>query len=639
VDLFPAFGYSQVGFGTYEKSTQHFVESLFLECGARKQEIRACRVLHTFLSASLFAVYNENVMSTLFNVFAGIVAGFISLFGSHAPAQQPVQQVGATIPIATSFYNDSLQSGITATQNSFTMVSGKDAEGNSLNGEYGFVIDQGTAVQEIVLCTTVSGVSASGCTRGIDLTTGTSSVASLEFVHNRGASVQITTAPVVNIIDNILRGVDVLEQPITYDSTVSTSSIASNVNNLASVGLVNFVGTTGCANATTGVRGCIQLSTSIQTASSTASGSSGAALAIPTTEGTSTPGYSCNSSGTIGALCIPVALNDGKLSPTWFNGTGENYTFNGTTTFSQGFVSQASSTFSSSVNLNGTVTFANYTFLSIYGTATDASTTLDGTVTVSWAIKSGSTYTLLRDVNTTNLTIASGVTLKTNNFKISGTGTLNNVGVIDNSGVTGLTNGNTTTATTTGSMAPELSGGAGGSPSSSATTGTAGTNSTHTLGGIGSAGGTGSNTGTGGATSTISAVNVSPDLLQALYMVDGGGTTLSLYEGGSGGAGGGGGGNTVGWYGGSGGTGGGIVFLAFPTIKNSGTISANGGTGGAGQGSSLGGGGGGGGGGSIVIVTKSHTNTGSETVNGGSGGTGNKAGNAGSVGNIFIVQG
>lgn len=196
----------------------------------------------------------------------------------------------STIPIVTDYYSDSLQAGVNASATSFSLVKGYDGQLKNLSGAYGFTLDQGTASQENVFCTTVSGTSASGCVRGLDLTSGTTSVSSLEFSHYRGASVQITTAPIINILTNIFRGVDFIPQPINYDPSISTTTIAANRNSVASVGLLDDTAFNGASviSATTGARGVVQVAIGSQAAASTQIGSTLAPLALTTTIATST---------------------------------------------------------------------------------------------------------------------------------------------------------------------------------------------------------------------------------------------------------------------------------------------------------------------------------------------------------------
>lgn len=305
----------------------------------------------------------------------------------------------------------------------------------------------------------------------------------------------------------------------------------------------------------------------------------------------------------------------------------------------------------------------------------------DGDVTI------GSNVSLSSDKYYRNLAVNNGFTLTTNGYAIYALQSINNAGVIDNSGGTGgagqnggngsgggqgtagiAAGGGTFTAGTAGQL-----GGFGGGAGS--TTGVNGTSKNPSLGANGKAGGTGGAgnggaAGTGGTAGVATPETLSMDVLgtgvvtsgteQALklsYRAIGSSSAASLSTSAGSGSGGGGGTGTAaqtgGGGGGSGATGG-IVFLASPSITNTGIISSNGGNGGKGgdQGTSDGGGGGGGGGGTgglVVMVYGSLTNSGSITVAGGTGGIGGTvaggsggfdgtAGSAGLVGVIYKVR-
>jgi hypothetical protein len=164
--------------------------------------------------------------------------------------------------------------------------------------------------------------------RGIDYLTGTSTVTSLEFSHRRGASVKITDAPFILILGNVINGSDSLYIPIHYDSSVSTSSLASNRQNIASAGLVAdtaFAGA-GVINSTTAAKGVVQIATQLQGASSTSLGSSGATVVIPASSATST--YNSATA----ALRVVVTQNNGKIDPNFVTSTFVNSSLTGTTT-------------------------------------------------------------------------------------------------------------------------------------------------------------------------------------------------------------------------------------------------------------------------------------------------------------------
>lgn len=258
-------------------------------------------------------------------------------------------------PIA--LFHTSLANAITATANSMTLVSGTTLDGTSLaSSTYSFVIDSGTPTQEFVIadCT---GTVCTNMQRGLSVVTGTSTVTSLEQPHRRTASIDIVDAPLLLKLTSIFNGITGFQQPVTYIASV-TNSVLQNGNPLAlaDVSYANFVGSSGCANALSSVRGCVQLSTALQQASSTQVGSTGANLVPWNAISTSTPTYSCDASGVAGALCSTIAQNDGKLSPSWLNGSGENYTFNGLTTLNGGTIVNASSTYTGMLNAAGGLT-------------------------------------------------------------------------------------------------------------------------------------------------------------------------------------------------------------------------------------------------------------------------------------------
>ena len=294
------------------------------------------------------------------------------------------------------------------------------------------------------------------------------------------------------------------------------------------------------------------------------------------------------------------------------------------------------------------------------GDGSDGAVTFDGTSTVLGLAPASSVYTLSRDIFCTNLTINSGVTIKSNNFAIFCAGTLTVNGTIQNNGTaagsipasgaggnasgssggsagstvvtggsasghyarlatTGL-GGNAGGAGATGNGSQGTAGGNGGTPSRAPFASTA-----PTTGSAGAAGGAGGNGGTGtgaaarsggsaGGAPTVAVFpgQVPSNAIAGVFFNNG--TTVSAYgfqNGSNGSAPGGGGGggdgtNAGGGGGGSGAEGGpaGIVgiFAKSIVVGASGAIQCNGGAGGnGGNGASptagnAGGGGGGGGG-------------------------------------------
>lgn len=268
----------------------------------------------------------------------------------------------------------------------------------------------------------------------------------------------------------------------------------------------------------------------------------------------------------------------------------------------------------------------------IFGDGSDGSATLDGTATVSWASKSGSTYTMNRDAWLSSLAISSGITLVTSgttySCRVFCTGTVTNAGTISANGASasGVTQGAGLAAGSgTGGTPATGNGGAGTLVGAVVGIGTAG------AGGAGSGG----TAGAAGGTNTTS-----PGPLRAPQALASGvlvyfGSVKPLGGAPGGGAGGGDGTNK----GGGGGAGGGLVGILAHAVVNTGTISATGGAGGTPPTGNCGGGGGGGGG-LILVFTLAAWTAGTTVVTGGALGTAvgtGSNGNAGSSGSVLNV--
>jgi hypothetical protein len=179
-------------------------------------------------------------MSTFWNaIVSAAVATSLAVTGmfGYVPS---THNAGATIPKVVALFESSLASKITKTDTSFTLVTGTDKANNPITGYIGFVIDEGTASEEFV-AGTASGTSITSVIRGIDPVSGNTTSSALAYEHRRGSSVKITTFPVLGIISRQLSGLETIATPIKYDSGITTSSIASNASNLASVGYVNSI--------------------------------------------------------------------------------------------------------------------------------------------------------------------------------------------------------------------------------------------------------------------------------------------------------------------------------------------------------------------------------------------------------------
>jgi len=268
-------------------------------------------------------------------------------------------------------------------------------------------------------------------------------------------------------------------------------------------------------------------------------------------------------------------------------------------------------------------------FGGIFGDGSDGSATLDGTATVSWATKAGSTYTLSRDAMLTSLTINSGVTLQfANCYRIFCKGTFTNGGTLYNPGNAGQAAGSG--GTSTGSGPGGTGGRAGGSGGSSAAGGAGGGG--QSVGqNSGGAGGAGSSTAGGvGGTQPTNAAPITGLVKTPFAFITGyfGNAFAGDYATSAPGGGGGGGDGTH--NGGGGGSGGSSIIIFAYTFINNGSMNVSGG---AGATPTVGncGGGGGGGGGWIIIFTllTAWTNSGTYNVAGGAAGSGVGSGSTG----------
>ena len=221
-----------------------------------------------------------------------------------------------------------------------------------------------------------------------------------------------------------------------------------------------------------------------------------------------------------------------------------------------------------------------------------------------------SNTSLTKDMYYSSLSVANGIILRTQGFRIFVNGQLSLTnGQISNAGndAVGAAAG---VAISAGTLGGCVAGGAGGLNGA----GSAGGTRTSCCGAIGGASGAGgANAGGAGGTitppgATLGGKVVCCNLWNALRgTIAGGSTGGTLFNGGSGG-GGGGSDNGTG-SGGGGGGGGGVVFIAAKIISGYGSIIASGGNGASAPGTSGNlGAGGGGGGGVVVVVTEQISN-------------------------------
>jgi hypothetical protein len=84
-------------------------------------------------------------------------------------------------------------------------VSATVRGGTALSGFNCFTIDEGRTDMEYV-CGTVSGTTVSSLTRGIDPVTATTTNATVQFAHRKGANVKITDFPIIQRLRQLANG-------------------------------------------------------------------------------------------------------------------------------------------------------------------------------------------------------------------------------------------------------------------------------------------------------------------------------------------------------------------------------------------------------------------------------------------------
>jgi hypothetical protein len=266
------------------------------------------------------------MLHAIASALLGAVLTIGSFFGVYHEPQQPVveQTLGAVLPSATAVFETSLQSRISSTDTSLTLVANSVRGGSTLSGYQCFTVDEGRTDAEYV-CGTVSGTSVTSLTRGIDPSTGTTTNSTLKFAHRVGANVKITDFPVLQILRHQANGSDTYPNTLRY----ATGVVPTTVDDLTDKGYVDGVAFSGAGviDATAIAKGVSQLATGCEAASSTASGSSGP-LVIPASLASST--YNA----VTGPCKVVVTGNSGKIDDNFIATSSlfTNSSFSGTTT-------------------------------------------------------------------------------------------------------------------------------------------------------------------------------------------------------------------------------------------------------------------------------------------------------------------
>lgn len=221
------------------------------------------------------------------------------------------QNFGASIPTVVANFSTSLQSRLTSSDTSMTLVRGTDAAGNALSGYMCFTLDEGSSSQEHV-CGTATGTSVTGLLRGIDPRDGNLEVTALKKAHAKGGSVKVTDFPIIGILARQLNGQESIPTIIYYPGSQNFSLASASA--IVDKNYVDGVAIAGCANATLLLQGCAELASVAEIEAGTGLGGTGARLFI-------NPSYFASSSyttlrptagekaGLAGNLASPSATN------------------------------------------------------------------------------------------------------------------------------------------------------------------------------------------------------------------------------------------------------------------------------------------------------------------------------------------
>lgn len=246
-----------------------------------------------------------------------------------------------SLPGGEANFETSLQTRISTSDTSMTLVSNSLKGGGALTGYHCFTLDEGRTDAEFI-CGSIAGTSVTGLERGVSYVNGTTTVASIQYAHRVGADVKVTDYPLIERILSVLTGKESLAALINYVS--GTGCVGTEPNNtICDKHYIDTVGSAGAANANETTKGISELATQIEMASSTALGSTGASLVLQAK-------YSTSSPYTAGIWNV-ITQNDGKINPN-FIATSSAYTYNwatintftGSTTFSAATTTLAATT-------------------------------------------------------------------------------------------------------------------------------------------------------------------------------------------------------------------------------------------------------------------------------------------------------
>ena len=327
-------------------------------------------------------LYN-NLMKTILSILAAVIlsAGIAYSLDSK-PA--PVSFGAAYNPTAGGTYR--LQSSIGTTDTSITLTSFKEPISGipytmsylNSNIEYATIEPQSNNREFIsfsgITQNADNSATLTGVTRGLSGSYPFTASTTFQLAH-AGQTILILSNPpqLYNNfynLNNVATSSNILffssTTPPRYDEMAAQAngSYISTTSEFASVGYVNAVALTSAPNANTTVKGVVQFATALQAASSTATGSTGALLALGNGIATDTP-----NTATRGSVVLMSQIG-GFLNQAWLN-LSAAWTWTGLGTFSGGLTSTATTTLAGSNYLSNAlkINTVPYQFPSTQGAA------------------------------------------------------------------------------------------------------------------------------------------------------------------------------------------------------------------------------------------------------------------------------
>ena len=195
---------------------------------------------------------------------------------------------GVSLPQGPAVFETSLQSRISSTDTSMTLVANSVRGGSTLSGYQCFTIDEGRTDAEFV-CGTISATSVTGLERRIDPLTATTSNSTLKFAHRVGANVKITDFPLIQRLRNLANAVEFFPTLLQYATTTTLCTVGSSNYTICDKAYVDGVAVAGASNGNDTTKGIFETAIGTEAASSTSLGGTGARLVLGANLATSTP--------------------------------------------------------------------------------------------------------------------------------------------------------------------------------------------------------------------------------------------------------------------------------------------------------------------------------------------------------------